>query len=261
MRITTSLIIPVTDGQVDAFSAWAKNTYGTYDGYLGACKAPAIDRHIRTHILPLEMKSILRETEPYVGVKAGDIHISRLQSNRKRILDKIKYMKGKLGKLAFPVEAAEIRRVRRDAIIIRRQALDELEMQQRRYFAEYALAVRLGIQFSSVIGREISPHTIVKKHLSNEDALMDCDCVICMETHKMIDVCATNCGHQFGSACFTKWAEITRHNSDWNVGSKCPLCRTTITEITKFSVEGEDQDAVQVAVQERSLFDQVMNVE
>ena len=251
MRITTSLIIPVTDGQVDAFSAWAKNTYGTYDGYLGACKAPAIDRHIRTYILPLEMKSILRETEPYVGVNVRDIHISRLQSNRKRILDKIKYMKGKLGKLAFPVEAAQIRRVRRDAIIIRRQALEALRLQQEQYFAEYALALLLGLEFLPEFGPEIAQPTIVKKHLTKEEAdtcVMDCDCVICMVQHKMIDACATNCGHQFGSACFTKWKKNT-----------CPLCRTKVTELTEFSYEVKDKD--EDAVQDRSLFDQVMNVE
>ena len=60
MSITSSLVIPVTDGQVEAFRAWAHNTYGTYNGYLGAFKAPAVDTYIRTYILPLEMKSILR---------------------------------------------------------------------------------------------------------------------------------------------------------------------------------------------------------
>jgi hypothetical protein len=237
MEITASLVIPVTDGQVSAFGIWANNTYGTYNGYLGAFKAPALDTYIRVNILPQEMKSILRETEPYIGVKHGDLHISRLQSYRKRILDKIKYMKGKLGKLAFPIDAAEIRRDRRDAIIRRRQHLEALEAQQRRYFAEYAEAVRLGLQFSPFMGPEIAPTTIVTKQLTKEESdtcVMDDNCVICMDTHKMIDACTTNCGHQFGSACLTKWSILSGHNRDYHAGTKCPLCRTIIKEITEY---------------------------
>ena len=254
MSITSSLVIPVTDGQVEAFRSWAHNTYGTYNGYLGAFKAPAVDTYIRTYILPLEMKSILRETEPYIGVTHCDFHMGRLQGYRKRILDKIKYMKGKLGKLAFPIDAAEIRRVKREAIISRSLAREALEMQQRRYFAEYAQAIRLGLQFSPVMGREIAPHKIVKIQLTKEETetcVMDDNCVICMDKHKMIDACITNCGHQFGRACFTKWSEITRHTCDWNVGTKCPLCRTTIKETTEFIVA---EDII-------SLLDQVLSTD
>jgi hypothetical protein len=242
MTITSSNVFPVTDGQVEAFSAWAQNTYGTYNGYIGAFKAPAIDKYIRTHILPMEMKSILRETEPYIGVNHCDIHISRLQMYRKRILDKIKYMKGKLGKLAFPVEAAQIRRNKRDAIIRRRQQIEALDAQQRRYFAEYAEAVRLGLQFSPIMGPEIAPVTIVTKQLTKEESdtcVMDDNCVICMDTHKMIDACTTNCGHQFGSACLTKWSKLSGHNRDYHAGTKCPLCRTIITEMSKYVVTDE----------------------
>jgi hypothetical protein len=237
MEISTSLVIPVTDGQVEAFSAWANNTYVTYAVYLGAFKAPAIDTYIRTHILTLEMKSILRETEPYVGVKYCDFHISRLQSYRKRILDKIKYMKGKLGKLAFPIDAAEIRRVKREAVLRRHQALEDLRIQQQQYFAAYAEAIRLGLEFSPEMGPEIAPPTIVTKQLTKEEVetcVMDDNCVICMDTHNMIDACTTNCGHQFGSACLTKWAKIAGHNHDYHAGTKCPLCRTIIKEITEY---------------------------
>jgi hypothetical protein len=246
MEITSSRVFPVTDGQVEAFSTWAINTYGTYNGYLGAFKAPAIDTYIRTHILPIEMKSVLRETEPYIGVICSDIHISRLQIYRKRILDKIKYMKGKLGKLAFPIEAAQIIIDKREAIIRRRLAREAIEIQQRRYFAEYAEAVRLGLQFSPEMGPEIAPTTIVTKPLTKEEAetcLMDDNCVICMDKHKMIDACITNCGHQFGRACLNKWTKIADHNHNYHVGyhagTKCPLCRTIITEMTKYVVTDE----------------------
>jgi hypothetical protein len=240
MAINRSLVFPVTDGQVSAFSVWANNTYGTYNGYLGAFKASAIDRHIRTHILPLEMKSVLRETEPYIGVKSVDIHMDRLLLYRKWILDKIKYMKGKLGKLAFPIDAAQIRRDKHEAIIRRRQAIEALQIQQRQYFAAYAESVRLGLQFSPEIGPEIAPTTIVTKQLTKEEAttcVMDDNCVICIEKHKIIDACTTNCGHQFGRVCLTKWAKIAGHNHVYHAGTKCPLCRTTIKEITEFTVD------------------------
>jgi hypothetical protein len=227
MAITTTRVFPVTDGQVEAFSIWANNTYVTYDGYVGALNAPALDTYIRTHILPMEMKSILRETEPYIGVNHCDIHTQRLQLYRKRILKKIKYMKEKLGKLAFPVEAAQIRIDNRAAFINRRQSIVALHIQQQQYFDEYDEAVRLGLQFSPDIHPVIIPRTIVTKQLSKEDAescVMDDDCVICLAMHKMTDACTINCGHQFGRKCIAKWKKDT-----------CPLCRTTIKEITEYA--------------------------
>ena len=222
MEITDSLVFPVTDGHVISFSIWAIHTYGTYDSYLGAFKAPALDTYIRTHILPLEMKSVLRETEPYIGVKHVDIHISRLQRYRKLILDKIKYMKGKLGKLAFPIEAAEIRRVKREAALIRRQVQEAREMQQRQYYAEYAREVLLRL--------EIAPISIVTKQLTKEEVVMEDNCVICMDTHKMTDACTTNCGHQFGRACLTKWTNLGHSTGR----TRCPICRTAVTEMTQY---------------------------
>jgi hypothetical protein len=254
MEITAGLLLPITDAQMTAFSIWDINTYGTYNVYLGASNTPSIDRYIRTYMLPLEMKSVLRETEPYIGVKNGDIHIARLLLYRKRILDKIKYMKGKLGKLVFPIESAQIRIDRRDAIIRRRQAQEALYLQQQQHFAAYAEAVRLGLDFLPESGQASNSPTIVKKYLSEEEALMDDDCVICMVQHKMTDACNTNCGHQFGRACLTKWSNMGPRCYN-GAAYKCPLCRTDITEITEFSYEVEVDDALG----ENSLFDQVMN--
>ena len=73
--------------------------------------------------------------------------------------------------------------------------------------------------------------TIVQKQLSKEESntcVMDDDCVLCLSTHKMIDACVINCGHQVGRACLTKWN--TRVPT-------CPLCRANITEITEYMVE------------------------
>jgi len=236
MVITTSNVFPVTDGHVSAFTAWAKNKYGTYNGYLDAfkTKAPAIDIYIRTHILPLEMKSILRETEPYIGVNHSDFHISRLQIYRKRILNKIKHMKCKLGKLAFPIEARQVIINNRAAFLNRRQAIVAEHIYQQRYFAQYEEDVRLGLQFSPEM-RPYEPVSIIKKQLTKEEAetyVMDDNCAICLAKHKMIDACNTNCGHQFGRTCLTKWDNV-EHIFD---RTRCPICRTDLSEITEFVV-------------------------
>jgi galactokinase len=224
--ITDSLVIPVTDDQVSAFSGWVKNIYGTYNGYLGALDAPAIDAYIKTHILPQEMRSLLRASEPYIGAKKGDIHIKRILLNRERILSKIKYMKNELGKLAYPNEAAQIRINSRDEVIRRRQAREEYQARQQQLMAVYVVANRLRFSFPSMPSMPSMTHTIVQKQLSKAEAetyCMDDDCVICLSTHKMTDACTINCGHQFGSICLAKWKNNT-----------CPLCRTTIKEITSF---------------------------
>jgi hypothetical protein len=245
MEITSSLVFPVTDGQISAFNTWALNKYGTYNSYVGAFKSPAIDTYIRTHILPMEMKSVLRETEPYVGVQISDIHVQRLMWYRKRILDKIKYMKGKLGKLAFPIEASEIRIVRRDAIIRRRQHIEVIVARQRQYFAEHAEAVRLGLYFPPDVNPVMLPIIIVKKRLTKEEdtCVMDDNCVICMDKHKMIDACTTNCGHQFGSACLNKWSNVG-HRCVNTGRTRCPICRTNIAEITEFTIDEPPDNVV-----------------
>jgi hypothetical protein len=227
--VTSSLVLPVTEDQVSAFGEWVKNTYGTYNGYLGAFKAPAIDTYIRINILPQEMKSLLREAEPYIGVKNGDIHIKRIQINRKKILAKITHMKGKLGNMAFPVEARQIRTDKLAEALRQRQAREAIRLRQEQHFAEYEEAIRLGLYlFPAIIPVTKSP-AIVQKQLSKEEAetcYMDDDCVICLAHHKMTDACDINCGHQFGRICLSKWKKDT-----------CPLCRTTIKEITEFIVE------------------------
>jgi len=78
-----------------------------------------------------------------------------------------------------------------------------------------------------IINHAIINPTIIKKVLSKEEAeaVMDDDCVICLATHKMTDACTINCGHQFGRLCLANWNKDT-----------CPLCRTTVTEITEFIV-------------------------
>ena len=137
-------------------------------------------------------------------------------------------MKGKLGKLAFPGAAAQIRINKRAEALRRRQAYEAIFIQQEQYFAEYAEAVRLGLYFFPEIIPVITPtYTIATNRLTKEEAetcVMDDDCVICLSTHKMADACTVNCGHQFGRKCLAKWKKDT-----------CPLCRTTIKEITEYA--------------------------
>jgi len=155
MAITPSLVFPVTDEQIEAFSIWAKNKYGTYNSYLVACKAkaPAIDKYVRTYILPMEMKSVLRETEPYIGIKGVDFHISRFQIYHQRILNKIKYMKYKLGRLAFPDEAKQIRIDKRIELLRRRQSIlahclkQPQSLKQKQYYKADVSTVNYGRQF------------------------------------------------------------------------------------------------------------------
>ena len=69
----------------------------------------AVAVYIRTHIFTMHMKSLWRETEPYVRIVINDIHINRLLRYRDGLVKKIKYMREKLGKIAFPQEAATMR--------------------------------------------------------------------------------------------------------------------------------------------------------
>jgi hypothetical protein len=89
------------------------------------------------------------------------------------------------------------------------------------------VAAEIRLLFPEIINPTIiNPH-IIKKVLSKEkeEAIMDDDCVICLATHKMVDACTINCGHHFGRLCLANWNKDT-----------CPLCRTTVTEITVFIV-------------------------
>ena len=156
-----------------------------------------------------------------------------------------------------------------DTATDRRLAREAVELQELQLRAVYDAAVAFRDSYDAAVARDAganpvrmfpfpdmkAPYSVVKTILTKEDAdtcIMDCDCVVCMVQHKMTDACVTNCGHQFGSACLAAWKNNT-----------CPLCRTKITELTEFSyeVKNKDLNTAQDAVQERSLFDQVMNVE
>ena len=234
-EITRSVVLPVTDAQMTAFSTWVINTYVTYDGFMAAIKSPEIDTYIKAHILPQQMVDVLRRSERFIGEKRGDVNIQWLLVNRRRVAAKMNNLKGKVGTFTFPIEAAQARRENRAAAIARRQynearqiRLDQETLAYRDYMiATYEDRVREIQDSILAMTARVYPYPpIVKIQLSEEDAktrVMDDDCVICLQNHKMTDACTINCGHQFGRLCLAKWKRDT-----------CPLCRTPITEKTVF---------------------------
>jgi hypothetical protein len=226
-EITSSVVLPVTDAQMAAFSAWVIESYVTYDGFMAAIKSPEIDTYIKTHILPQEMNTVLRRSQPYIGEKWGDVTIQTLLLYRRRVTAKMKNLKDKIGTMTFPIESAQTRRVLRIAATTRRLDRESEQLryeQQMQAFRERE--IRDSRHAKGLPFPEIKLPIIVT--LSEEDAktcVMDDDCVICLAQHKMTDACTINCGHQFGQLCLAKWKKDT-----------CPLCRTKITETTVFAV-------------------------
>ena len=161
-------LIPLTDEKVNEFTLWAKENYGNYSVYMALLRESILDNYIQEHIFTQDMKTIWRVSEPYIGVTTDNLRIQRLILNRKRLLQKIKYMKIKLGNLAFPNEAREIR----ENVKLRRVTKKSKDM-------------------------------VLTEEQANEE--MEDECAICMSNHKMIDVCIINCGHQFGSSCLNNW--------------------------------------------------------
>uniref|UniRef100_A0A6C0HHY1 RING-type domain-containing protein n=1 Tax=viral metagenome TaxID=1070528 RepID=A0A6C0HHY1_9ZZZZ len=210
--ISTSKVIPTSTEQVESFSAWATGKYQTYKEYMNPTQKEEISKRIRSNIFTVEMKSMWRDTEPYVGMKTPDIHIGRLLVYRKRLEEKLKFMREKLGKLAFPVEAASIREHQR------------VESSRRRLERQAPVAV-VSMWLPEHQGQGLIPK--VFKQLTEEEAKakMEEACAICMNHHSMVHTCLVNCGHRFGAACFKKWSD--KH-------ANCPLCRTWCTEITEY---------------------------
>jgi hypothetical protein len=234
-EITSSVVLPVTDAQMTAFSVWILNTYVTYEVVMGAIKSPAIDTYIKTHILPQEMKEILRRSQPYIGEKCGDIYVHRLLIDRRRVIAKMTNLKGKIVSMTFPIEAAQTRIFLRNEATSRRLIREATQLryqQERQAYIDRMhetyesrsreIDARREAREKVLLFPEIKLPTIVT--LSEKDALMDDVCVICLNQHKMTDACTINCGHQFGSACLAKWKKDT-----------CPLCRTKVTETTVFA--------------------------
>ena len=210
--ISSSKVIVTSAEQVQSFSAWATGKYQTYQEYMDPTQKEETGKRIRTTIFTVEMISVWRETNPYVGLKIPNLHMSRLLVYRKRLEEKIKYMREKLGKLAFPVEAASIRE-------------HQIAESSRRRLERRAPTSVVVMWLPEHKSQGLIPKVI--KQLSEEEAkaTMEEACVVCMDNHSMVDTCLVNCGHRFGAACFKKWSD--KH-------ANCPLCRTWCTEITEY---------------------------
>ena len=239
MEITNSVVLQVDPLQMAAFSTWIKNTYTTYDGYMGALKAPAMDTYIKENILPAEMKTALLLAEPYIGDRNGDANIRKLLLDRRRVIAKMKNLKRKVGTITFPEESAEARRMNRATATGRREArvANILRDQQIRadYDAAYAAAYEEWNPFHYNIPippptlPPPAPKTVIVQLAQGKEAMcMDGDCGICLVNHTLTEACVLNCRHQFGSKCMAKWTKIGNNT--------CPLCRTSVTEITEFIV-------------------------
>jgi hypothetical protein len=234
-QISSSIVLPVTDEKMRAFSAWVIEKYVTYDRFMAAIKSPEVDTYIKIHILPLEMLDVLSMSEPYIGERRGDNNIRLLLLYRRRIKAKMTNLKGKIVNMTFPSEAAQTRRDNRAAAIARRQHYEarqirlDQEVLAYRDYMDTTYESRLREVHDRVEAmRRVNPFpktklpTIVT--LSEEDALMDVDCAICLAEHKMTDACKINCGHQFGRLCLSSWKRDT-----------CPLCRTKMTDMTVYA--------------------------
>lgn len=243
MEITNSVVLQVDPLQMAAFSTWIKNTYTTYDGYMGALKAPAMDTYIKENILPAEMKTALLLAEPYIGDRNGDANIRKLLLDRRRVIAKMKNLKRKVGTITFPEESAEARRInratatnRRENILRIAQIANILRDQQIRadYDTAYAAAYEEWNPFHYTpipppILHSPAPKTVIVQLAQGKEAMcMNGDCGICLVNHTLTEACVLNCRHQFGSKCMAKWTKIGNNT--------CPLCRTSVTEITEFIV-------------------------
>jgi hypothetical protein len=234
-EITSSVVLPVTDAQMTAFSAWVIETYVTYEGVMIAIKSPAIDTYIKTHILSQVMNTVLRRSQPYIGEKWGDITIQTLLLYRRRVTAKMNNLKGKIVAMSFPIESAQARRENHAAALSRRHHREATQMrlvQERQAYIDYmndtleSRTQEIDARRDAMSAKVYPYPPTVKIQLSEEDAktcVMDDDCVICLQNHYMTEACTINCGHQFGRLCLAKWKKDT-----------CPLCRTQITETTVF---------------------------
>jgi hypothetical protein len=194
LTITNSRLIPITDQQLEAFKSWAVEKYANFHTYINACRnQTAVDVYIRANILTEEMKAVLCESEPLMGNITTDIHEKRMQLYHKRIINKINYMKMKLGEMVF---AEEIRQ-------LRRQIAEERMLTGIHYIIPWR---------TSFVQTKNLPEN---EHL----ILMQDDCAICLEKHPMIQVSETSCKHQFGKECIAKWKP-----------KSCPVCRSRISE-------------------------------
>jgi len=227
MEITSSVVLPVTQAQLNEFSGWVRTTYETYDQYMAAIKSPEVDNYIKTNILPEEMNYALRISERYIGEKWGDANIQYMLLNRRRVTAKMKNLKDKIAKQTFPRESAHTRRVKSAEALARRQAREAETIAWERAREAQEIVTRIIYQqLDRVDDERIQNRQPVQKIFIEEDIDMNDECSICMCQHKLSEACLTGCGHHFGTKCLSRWTENT-----------CPLCRTKIENVVEFEMK------------------------
>lgn len=219
--------IEISDAQVTQFIRWAQERYVNYSAYRLACNENVniIDRYIRTNIFTRDMKSIWRQAEPYIEISDTNENIKRLQTYRKRLVTKIKYMKVKLGKLAWPVESAEEVRRQRAASPTYVGPIMREDGSGMSLYIDEVIPIYVEAPIPCIKEKYLCiTNDIADKYITES-------CAICLDKHIIGDICMPNCGngHIFGADCFRNWKLNT-----------CPLCRSTCSEITVFKLSNSN---------------------
>ena len=186
--------VPVSNHQKQLFKTWLREKYSDYESYKASSRNDqTIETYIRMNILTEDMNTVLIESEQYKNVRSEDLGVKRMQLYRKRIMNKIKYMKAKLEAFAYHEEI----------------------IQERERTTAMLQIVRVQQNSAPVIVN------YTKKEIKCTDAIkgMTDDCCICMEKHSINKVIEGKCGHQMGKSCFQEWANKSKGHV------YCPLCR------------------------------------
>lgn len=233
--IDNKLSVPVTEEQILAFKTWAIEKYGDYTTYSTAVRNDnSIDIYVRSNILTQDMKSMWIESEPYINIRSDDLRVKRIKLYRKRIINKVRYMKIHLGDLTFEDEVHEMLRLRRENMRLTIESQRETytriindEIARFRTEEEYRRILNMATPYTNE-NKYTETKSIKPKPVSNElfNSIMTDDCSICMEKHIISQSCQTPCGHIFGSTCLRNW----KYDS-------CPLCRSVCTFIYEFVEE------------------------
>ena len=228
-----------------------------------------IDELVRNDVFTPNMRTIWTLTEPYVGMRSTEPQIIQARETHKSLKKIMLYIKEKLCKMVFADELrarreqeqeSERERVRRkreaeEALSQRAIALSNQLGVNTINFHHPRITFRYVIENSRVVSRVVRyirppPPQVPFCNIENSlriiteeeaDKEMEDDCAICAFKHKMEDVCAINCGHQFGMDCLTHWNNIRINSGRPPV---CPYCRTQITKIDKNSIATIDLSPV-----------------
>ena len=233
--------------------------------------SPHINALIHNDVFTPNMRTLWTLTEPYVGMRSTEPQIIQARETHKSLKKIMLYIKEKLCKMVFADEL-RVRREQEHERVRREREEEEIESQRAIALANQfglntvninrpnsLIIVRYVIENSRVVSREVRyrqpprpqpPRPPFVCNIENSlriiteeeaDKEMEDDCAICAFKHKMEDVCAINCGHQFGMDCLTHWNNIRINARRHPV---CPYCRTQITKIDKNSIAPIDLSPV-----------------